>query len=71
MGAEPSVLKVEEVPQLKWGQADEQGIVDFLVGEKSFSEDRVRKVVEKLNANRGRANQGAHVAEMLHALPCS
>lgn len=55
---QPSVLKVEEVPQLKWGQADEQGIVDFLVGEKSFSEDRVRKVVEKLNANRGRANQG-------------
>ncbi|KAK9786073.1 hypothetical protein WJX73_007328 [Symbiochloris irregularis] len=55
---EPKVLPAEEIPPLKWTPADEEGIVSFLVGEKNFSEDRVRKAVVKLNSQRGKANQG-------------
>jgi flap endonuclease-1 len=35
---------------LEWKEADVEGIVDFLVREKDFSEDRVRKAVEKMQA---------------------
>lgn len=62
------MLAPEEVPALKWSPADEEGLVAFLVGEKSFSEDRVRKTVEKLNAQRGRATQGGHLPHM--QAPC-
>ena len=57
--AEPTVLEDAELQQLKWGAADEEGVVEFLVNEKSFSEERVRKQVQKMNASRGKANQGA------------
>lgn len=53
------MLAEADVPQLKWQPADEEGVVAFLVGEKSFSEERVRKQVQKMNANRNKANQGA------------
>jgi flap endonuclease-1 len=33
---------------LEWKEADEEGIVDFLVRQKDFSEDRVRKALEKM-----------------------
>ena len=40
--------EVESDYQLKWGNADQQGIVDFLCGEHDFSEERVLSAVEKL-----------------------
>ncbi len=44
--------------QLVWSQADEQGIVDFLVKGKGFNEDRVRKAVQKLNKLKSGSTQG-------------
>ncbi|MEM2108255.1 MAG: flap endonuclease-1 [Candidatus Bathyarchaeia archaeon] len=40
--------KVSDDYTLKWQEPDVEGIVDFLVGEKDFSEDRVRKAIEKM-----------------------
>ncbi|MEM4243944.1 MAG: flap endonuclease-1 [Candidatus Bathyarchaeia archaeon] len=40
--------KVRDDYTLKWQQPDVEGIVAFLVGEKDFSEDRVRKALEKI-----------------------
>ena len=53
------MLAEADVPELKWQPADEEGVVAFLVGEKSFSEERVRKQVQKMNASRSKASQGA------------
>ncbi len=36
--------------KLEWREPDVEGIVNFLVREKDFSEDRVRKAVEKMQA---------------------
>ncbi len=43
---------------LKWKEPDEQGIVDFLVTEKQFNEERVRKAVQKFSKCRNTATQG-------------
>jgi flap endonuclease-1 len=43
--------------QLKWDEPDEQGLIQFLVKEKSFDENRVKKVIAKLKASRGKAQQ--------------
>ena len=56
--AEPGVLKPEEIPALKWTPADEEGIIKFLVEARNFNETRVRQVVKKINADRGKSNQG-------------
>jgi hypothetical protein len=53
------VLGEEEVPAMKWGAPDTEGLVKFLVEEKSFNEDRVRRAVERINSSRGKSNQGA------------
>lgn len=37
---------------LKWSPPDEQKVVDFLCGERDFSEDRVRKAVSKMLASK-------------------
>jgi flap endonuclease-1 len=58
MFAEPSVLKGEDLPALKWSAANEEGLVSFLVGEKSFNEDRVRKAVQRVNAAKSKSMQG-------------
>lgn len=44
--------------QLKWGEPDEEGIVQFLVHEKSFNEDRVRKQIERVKKARSKGQQG-------------
>ena len=67
--AEPEVLQRESLPPLKWGTADEDGLVKFLVEEKSFSEERIRKVVEKINAARSKATQGRATRPARTALP--
>lgn len=58
MSAEPDVLKGQDLPALKWTAADEEGLVAFLVGEKSFNEDRVRKAVQRVNAAKSKSTQG-------------
>lgn len=40
--------KVSENYKLEWKEANIEGIVDFLVREKDFSEDRVRKALERM-----------------------
>ncbi|KAJ9525581.1 hypothetical protein QJQ45_003311 [Haematococcus lacustris] len=54
----PEITPCETIPPLKWSEPDEEGLVAFLVGEKNFSEDRVRKTVAKIKASKGKANQG-------------
>ena len=34
--------------KLEWKEPDVEGIVDFLCRERDFSEDRVRKAIEKM-----------------------
>ena len=55
------MLKPEEIPQLKWTPADEEGIIKFLVADRNFNESRVRQVVKKINADRGKSNQGEYL----------
>ena len=57
--AEPQVMRKDAMPVMKWGPPDEDGLVQFLVQEKGFNEDRVRKVVERIRSSRGKSNQGA------------
>jgi len=40
--------KVPSKIEVKWGNVDEEGIIDFLCGEHSFSEERVRSALNKL-----------------------
>jgi flap endonuclease-1 len=54
---EPEVVDVAAIPEFKWLPPDEEGLVAFLVGEKSFSEERVRKAVEKMKAAKSKASQ--------------
>ena len=56
---DPEVTRKEGLPPLKWSPPDEDGLVQFLVAEKSFNEDRVRKVAERIRASRGKSTQGA------------
>ena len=67
--AEPNVLRGDQVPALKWIAADEEGLVKFLVGEKSFNEDRVRKAVQRINAAKSKSTQGQrHTTSSCHRL---
>ena len=52
----PEVVQTEGL-DLKWTAPDEEGVVAFLVGEKSFNEDRVRNTLKKLKAARGKSSQ--------------
>jgi len=42
--------KITDNYQLKWKEPDIEGVVDFMCGERDFSEDRVRKALEKMAA---------------------
>lgn len=53
----PDVLDPAEI-NLKWNDPDVEGLVDFLVKEKGFSEDRVRKAAGKLQRGNKSAPQG-------------
>lgn len=55
---EPEVLAEDAIPPLKWNAPDMDGLTQFLVTEMNFNEDRVRRAVEKINACRGKSNQG-------------
>ncbi|EFJ45423.1 nuclease, Rad2 family [Volvox carteri f. nagariensis] len=54
----PEVTPAAELPQLKWSSPDEEGLVQFLVNEKNFSEQRVRAAVSRIKQHKGKANQG-------------
>ena len=53
----PEVTDPESI-ELKWTDPDEEGLIQFLAREKAFSEDRVRKGIEKLKKNRQTSVQG-------------
>ncbi|GAA5834535.1 hypothetical protein JCM11251_007034 [Rhodosporidiobolus azoricus] len=53
----PEVKPAAEIT-LDWKAPDTEGLVDFLVREKGFSEDRVRKGAEKLKARMSAKQQG-------------
>ncbi|KAJ3206659.1 Elongation of fatty acids protein 2 [Entophlyctis luteolus] len=53
----PDVTDVQDV-DVKWGLPDEEGVVKYLVGEKGFSEDRVRSAISKLVKSKSVATQG-------------
>lgn len=53
----PEVIDPNEV-QLKWSPPDVEGLVDFMVKEKGFSEDRVRQNAAKLAKAAGTKPQG-------------
>lgn len=55
---EPEVLKGDQVPALKWSAPDTDGLIQFLVNEKSFNEERIRKAIERINAAKSKSNQG-------------
>lgn len=54
---EPEVTPPSELTNLAWKPADLDGLVQYLVHEKQFSEERVRSAVEKMNAAKGKASQ--------------
>lgn len=47
----------EKIENLKWKPIDVERLVEFLVKEKNFGEERVRSNAEKANASRGKAKQ--------------
>lgn len=54
---EPEVLDPQTI-ELKWVQPDEEGLVQFMVEEKGFSEDRIRSGAKKLKKSKQGATQG-------------
>jgi flap endonuclease-1 len=55
----PGVLKKDDgLPDLKWSPPDVEGLIKFLVEEKSFNEQRVRSAIERINASKGKSTQG-------------
>ncbi|XP_013773999.1 flap endonuclease 1-like [Limulus polyphemus] len=54
---EPEVAD-SEIPELKWNEPDEEGLVKFLCADKGFSEERVRNGVKKLIKGRHGSTQG-------------
>eukprot|EP01099_Mayorella_cantabrigiensis_P003051 TRINITY_DN2385_c0_g1_i1.p1 TRINITY_DN2385_c0_g1~~TRINITY_DN2385_c0_g1_i1.p1 ORF type:complete len:408 (+),score=100.94 TRINITY_DN2385_c0_g1_i1:184-1224(+) len=53
----PEVQHLEN-SELKWVDPDEEGLVEFLVKEKGFNEERVKKGIEKLKKNKSTSVQG-------------
>ncbi|OZJ03350.1 hypothetical protein BZG36_04209 [Bifiguratus adelaidae] len=53
----PEVANPDEI-ELKWEEPDMEGLVKFLVQEKGFNEERVRRAAEKLHKNVKTATQG-------------
>ncbi|XP_078536734.1 flap endonuclease 1 [Lissotriton helveticus] len=54
---EPEVIDASSI-ELKWTEPDEEKLVEFMCGEKQFSEDRIRNGAKKLAKNRQGATQG-------------
>ncbi|MEW5307570.1 MAG: hypothetical protein WDW36_009958 [Sanguina aurantia] len=54
----PEVTPSADIPKLTWKAPNEEELVAFLVHEKQFSEDRVRKAVAKIVGAKGKSSQG-------------
>ena len=55
---EPDVLKGEAIPSIKWEPPNVDGLIQFLVHEKNFSEQRVRSAIDRIIAAKGKSSQG-------------
>ncbi|KAI7880589.1 FEN-1 nuclease [Lichtheimia hyalospora FSU 10163] len=66
----PDVLPSTDNVQLKWELPDVEAIVDFMVKEKGFSEDRIRKSCEKLTKNVKAATQ-SRMSDFFKSVPTS
>ncbi|KAG2440013.1 hypothetical protein HXX76_004130 [Chlamydomonas incerta] len=64
----PEVTPSADIPPMKWTAPDEEGLVQFLVNEKQFNEQRVRNAVGRIKANKTKANQG-RLESFFTALP--
>ncbi|KAH8916827.1 PIN domain-like protein, partial [Atractiella rhizophila] len=53
----PDVIPADQC-DVKWDKPDIEGLVDFLVKDKGFNEDRVRKAAEKINKQMNAPQQG-------------
>jgi len=53
----PNVIDPKDI-ELKWTAPDEDGLIQFLVKEKGFNEERVRSGIKKLNQTRSTSVQG-------------
>ena len=53
----PEVLFKDDLPEIKWTKVDVEGLVDFLAREKGFSQERVERAAERVNASRGKSTQ--------------
>ncbi|CAL1544173.1 unnamed protein product [Lymnaea stagnalis] len=54
---EPEVLDPAEI-ELKWNDPDEEGLVEFMVNQKNFNEERIRNGAKKLLKSRQGTTQG-------------
>lgn len=54
----PNVLHKDQLPPIQWTAPDEEGLVNWLVKEKNFDENRVRATVKKINAAKKKGSQG-------------
>lgn len=52
----PDVVNVDDV-KLEWKDADEEGVINYLVTEKNFSEERVKTGLKRLKDCKGKASQ--------------
>lgn len=56
MFQKPDVTDVSDI-NLKWTNPDEEGLIQFLVTEKEFNLDRVKKGIERLKKSKSRSSQ--------------
>eukprot|EP00218_Dolichomastix_sp_CCMP3274_P001498 CAMPEP_0170158780 /NCGR_PEP_ID=MMETSP0033_2-20121228/69098_1 /TAXON_ID=195969 /ORGANISM="Dolichomastix tenuilepis, Strain CCMP3274" /LENGTH=359 /DNA_ID=CAMNT_0010396235 /DNA_START=39 /DNA_END=1118 /DNA_ORIENTATION=+ len=54
---EPDVTDASSLEEFKWNTPDEQGLIDFLVKEKSFQQERVEKGVAKIKSAKSKGQQ--------------
>jgi len=53
---EPEVTNPDDIT-LTWKVPDEEGLIQFMVKDKGFAEDRIRKGIERIHNSRGKSSQ--------------
>ncbi|GIQ82506.1 XPG/Rad2 endonuclease, partial [Kipferlia bialata] len=53
----PIVTDLETLPKFKWGKPKKTELVEFMVKEMGFAEERVEKAIERINAQRNKGGQ--------------
>ncbi|QDZ21316.1 XPG/Rad2 endonuclease [Chloropicon primus] len=54
----PEVIPADQVPPFKWTNPDEEGLIAFMVDEKSFNLERIQAVIKKIKASKTKSQQG-------------